>query len=122
MKLSARIGKQRQNRRFRVRNRIRATSTRPRLSVHRSNKHIYAQIIDDQAGVTIVAASTAEKSVLGEGTSGGNKAAAEAIGKLIAERATGKGLKEVVFDRGQYRYHGRIAALADAARAGGLEF
>lgn len=121
MKLSARIGKQRQNRRFRVRNRIRATSTRPRLSVHRSNKHIYAQIIDDQAGVTIVAASTAEKTVL-EGKSGGNKAAAEAIGKLIAERATGKGLKEVVFDRGQYRYHGRIAALADAARAAGLEF
>jgi large subunit ribosomal protein L18 len=122
MKLSARIGKQRQNRRFRVRNRIRATSTRPRLSVHRSNKHIYAQIIDDQAGKTIVSASTAEKSVLGEGTNGGNKAAAEVIGKLIAERAVGKGLKEVVFDRGQYRYHGRIAALADAARAGGLEF
>lgn len=122
MKLSARIGKQRQNRRFRVRNRIRATSTRPRLSVHRSNKHIYAQIIDDQAGKTLVSASTAEKSVLAEGANGGNKAAAEVIGKLIAERATGKGLKEVVFDRGQYRYHGRIAALADAARAAGLEF
>ena len=122
MKLSARIGKQRQNRRFRVRNRIRATSTRPRLSVHRSNKHIYAQIIDDQAGKTLVSASTAEKSVLAEGANGGNKAAAEAIGKLIAERATGQGLKEVVFDRGQYRYHGRIAALADAARAAGLEF
>jgi large subunit ribosomal protein L18 len=122
MKLSARIGKQRQNRRFRVRNRIRATSTRPRLSVHRSNKHIYAQIIDDQAGVTLVSASTAEKSVLAEGANGGNKAAAEAIGKLIAERAVGKGVKEIVFDRGQYRYHGRIAALADAARANGLEF
>ncbi|MDB5387419.1 MAG: rplR [Planctomycetaceae bacterium] len=122
MKLSARIGKQRQNRRFRVRNRIRATSTRPRLSVHRSNKHIYAQIIDDQAGKTLVSASTAEKSVLAEGANGGNKAAAEIIGKLIAERATEKGLKEVVFDRGQYRYHGRIAALADAARAAGLEF
>lgn len=122
MKLLARIGKQRQNRRFRVRNRIRATSTRPRLTVCRTNKHIYAQIINDQIGATLVSASTAEKTALSEGANGGNKAAAEIIGKLIAERAVSKGIKEVVFDRGQYRYHGRIAALADAARAGGLDF
>lgn len=122
MNLLARIGKQRQNRRFRVRNRIRATSTRPRLSVCRTNKHIYAQIINDQLGTTIVSASTAEKSVLGDGSHGGNKAAAELIGKLIAERAISKGIKDVVFDRGQYRYHGRIAALADSARSGGLNF
>lgn len=120
MKLSARIGLQRQNRRFRVRNRIRATATRPRLSVFRSNKHIYAQIIDDAGSKTLVSASTAEK-LDGVGN-GGNKAAAEAIGKLIASRAIEKGVKEVVFDRGQYRYHGRIAALADAAREGGLVF
>ena len=122
MKLSARIGLQRQNRRFRVRNRIRATASRPRLSVFRSNKHIYAQIIDDAAGKTLASASTAEKEALSDGANGGNKAAAEAIGKLIATRAVEKGIKAVVFDRGQYRYHGRIAALADAARAGGLEF
>lgn len=122
MKLSARIGLQRQHRRYRVRNRIRATTTRPRLTVFRSNKHIYAQVIDDAAGRTLVSASTAEKEALSAGAQGGNKAAAEAIGRLIATRAIEKGLKEVVFDRGQYRYHGRIAALADAARAGGLEF
>lgn len=122
MKLSARIGLQRQNRRFRVRNRIRATATRPRLTVFRSNKHIYVQIINDADGKTLVSASTVEKQVLTEGTNGGNKAAAVAIGTLIASRAIEKGVKEVVFDRGQYRYHGRIAALADAARAGGLEF
>jgi len=122
MNLLARIGKQRENRRFRVRNRIRATSTRPRLSVCRTNKHIYAQLINDQSGTTIVSASTAEKSVLEAGSNGGNKAAAEVIGKLIATRAIEKGIKAVVFDRGQYRYHGRIAALADAARAGGLDF
>ncbi len=122
MKLSARIGLQRQNRRYRVRNRIRATTTRPRLTVFRSNKHIYAQIIDDAGGQTLVSASTAEKQNLTDIGNGGNKAAAEAIGKLIASRAVEKGVKEVVFDRGQYRYHGRIAALADAARAGGLEF
>lgn len=122
MKLSARIGVQRQKRRYRVRNRIRATTTRPRLTVFRSNKHIYAQVIDDANGRTLVAASTVEKAVLSEGANGGNKSAAEAIGKLIATRAIEKGVKEVVFDRGQYRYHGRIAALADAAREVGLEF
>ena len=122
MKLSARIGLQRKNRRFRVRNRIRATTSRPRLSVFRSNKHIYVQIIDDASGKTLVSASTAEKTAADGLSHGGNKSAAEAIGKLIATRAVEKGVKEVVFDRGQYRYHGRVAALADAARAGGLEF
>ena len=122
MKLSARIGLQRQNRRFRVRNRIRATATRPRLTVFRSNKQIYVQLINDADGKTLAEASTVEKEALAAGANGGNKAAAEAIGKLIAARAIEKGVKEIVFDRGQYRYHGRIAALADAARAGGLEF
>lgn len=121
MKLTDRVQHQRQNRRFRVRNKIRATADRPRLSVFRSNKHIYAQIIDDRAGQTLVSCSTAEDSVLGEGA-GGNKAAATKVGQLLAQRALEKGLKSVVFDRGQYRYHGRIAALADAARQGGLEF
>lgn len=122
MKLSARIGLQRQNRRFRVRNRIRATTTRPRLTVFRSNKHIYVQIIDDSVGKTLVSASTAESQNGVEVKNGGNKAAAESIGKLIATRAVEKGVTQVVFDRGPYRYHGRIAALADAARAGGLDF
>lgn len=122
MKLSARISLQRKNRKFRVRNHIRATASRPRLSVHRSNKHIYAQIIDDAQGKTLAFASTAEKSTLAEGAHGGNKSAAEAVGKLIATRAIEKGVKEVVFDRGHYRYHGRIAALAEAAREGGLDF
>lgn len=122
MKLQERVQSQRQKRRFRVRNKIRATADRPRLSVFRSNKHIYAQIIDDANGKTLVSASTVEKSSLGEGVAGGNKAAAETIGKLLAQRALEHGLKSVVFDRGQYRYHGRIAALAEAARQGGLEF
>jgi len=120
MRLSERITKQRQNRQFRVRNRIRKTAGRVRLSVFRSNKHMYAQIIDDTTGHTLAAASTAEKGLV-EG-SGSNKAAAEKVGQTIAARALEKGIKQVVFDRGQYRYHGRVAALADAARSGGLEF
>ncbi|HVV99890.1 MAG TPA: 50S ribosomal protein L18 [Planctomycetaceae bacterium] len=122
MKLTQRISKQRQLRRFRVRNRLRATSGRLRLSVHRTNKHIYAQIVDDEAGRSLVSASTAESEVLGADENGGNKAAATKVGQVLAARAIEKGIKQVAFDRGQYRYHGRIAALADAARAGGLEF
>ena len=122
MKLTQRISKQRQLRRFRVRNRLRATSGRLRLSVHRSNKHIYAQIIDDQVGHSLVSASTAESEICGADESGGNKAAATKVGQVLAARALEKGIKQVAFDRGQYRYHGRLAALADAARAGGLEF
>jgi large subunit ribosomal protein L18 len=122
MKLTQRIAKQRQNRRFRVRNRIRQTSTRPRLTVFRSNKHMYAQIVDDAAGQTRVSASTAETSVRGDSKFGGNTAAATKVGQTLAARALEKGIKQVVFDRAQYRYHGRVAALAEAARAAGLEF
>ena len=95
---------------------------RPRLSVHRSSKHIYVQIIDDSKGETLAAASTLEKDVAGKGASGATVSAAEQVGKLVAERAKKKGLSDVVFDRGGYIYHGRIKALADAAREGGLNF
>ena len=95
---------------------------RPRLSIHRSSKNIYAQIIDDAKGVTVAAASTLEKDVRGNGNTGADTAAAAAIGKLVAERATKAGVKEVVFDRGSFLYHGRVKALADAAREAGLSF
>ncbi|GGH07716.1 50S ribosomal protein L18 [Glycocaulis albus] len=95
---------------------------RPRLSVFRSSKHIYAQIIDDQNGATLAAASTLEADVRGGKPAGANVEAAAAVGKLVAERAKAKGLTDVVFDRGGYIYHGRIKALADAAREGGLNF
>jgi len=95
---------------------------RPRLSVFRSERHIYAQIIDDLKQVTVAAASSLEKDMRARLRSGGNKTAAGEVGKTIAERALAKGIKEVVFDRGAYRYHGRVKALADAARAGGLKF
>ena len=111
------IARQRQRRRFRVRNRIKRDSTRPRLSVFRSHKHIYAQVIDDGQGRTLVAASTADKDLTGYG---GNRTAAEAVGKTLAERALAAGIKEVAFDRREYQYHGRVAALAEAARQAGL--
>ena len=95
---------------------------RPRLSVFRSSKNIYAQIIDDTKGVTVAAASSLEKDLKGTIKTGADKAAAAAIGKLIAERAIKAGVKEVVFDRGGFAYHGRIAAVAAAAREAGLEF
>jgi large subunit ribosomal protein L18 len=110
-------------RRRRIHTRIRATvkgtPERPRLAVFRSLKHIYAQVIDDRAGRTLAAASSAETSAT---ANGGNVAGAKEIGKLVAERATQAGIKQVVFDRGGYLYHGRIKALADAAREAGLEF
>jgi large subunit ribosomal protein L18 len=99
-----------------------AAGTRARLSVFRSSKHIYVQLIDDVKGETLAAASTLEKPMRGEGKKGADIAAAKAVGKLIAERAKEKGIKDVVFDRGGYLYHGRIKALADAAREGGLNF
>jgi len=102
----------------RLRQRLAGSPERPRLNVYRSLNHIYAQVIDDTTGATLVAASTAKKGQ----TTGGNVASARDIGKLIAERATEKGIKKVVFDRGGYLYHGRIKALADAAREAGLEF
>ena len=98
------------------------TSGRARLSVFRSSKHIYAQLIDDVKGTTMAAASSLEKTMREGAKTGANIAAAKAVGKLIAERAKEKGIKDVVFDRGGYLYHGRVKALADAARAGGLKF
>jgi len=102
----------------RIRRRVKGTEERPRLAVFRSVKHIYAQVIDDGKGHTVAHASSNEKSA----GNGGNLAGAKAIGKLIAERAKDKGIKAVVFDRGGYLYHGRVKALADAAREAGLEF
>ena len=99
-----------------------AARGRTRLSVFRSSKHIYAQLIDDVKGTTLVAASSLEKPMRESAKSGANIAAAKAVGKLIAERAKEKGIKDVVFDRGGYIYHGRVAALADGARKGGLDF
>ena len=95
---------------------------RPRLSVFRSGRHIYAQVIDDGVGRTLAAASTLDKGLRGDLKTGADKAAAAAVGKLVAERALAAGVKEVVFDRGAFIYHGRIKALADAAREGGLAF
>jgi large subunit ribosomal protein L18 len=110
-------------RKTRVRRTLKArASGRPRLSVHRSSKHIYAQIIDDAAGTTLASASTMEKDLRSSLKTGANKDAAAAIGKLVAERAVKAGVKEVVFDRGGYLFHGRVKALADAAREGGLSF
>ena len=103
----------------RIRKKLTGTKERPRLAVYRSVSHIYAQIIDDSKGATLVSASSVDK---GGRTNGGNVAAAKAIGKLVAERAKEKGVTTVVFDRGGYQYHGRIKALADAAREAGLEF
>jgi large subunit ribosomal protein L18 len=103
----------------RIRHKIAGTSERPRLAIFRSVAHIYAQVIDDSKGVTLVSASSVDKAAK---TNGGNVAAAKAIGKLVAERAKDKGVTKVVFDRGGYTFHGRVKALADAARAAGLEF
>ena len=102
----------------RIRQKLAGTAERPRLNVYRSLNHVYAQVVDDQKGETLVAASTLEA----KSKTGGNVAAAREIGKAIAEKAVAKGIKQVVFDRGGYLYHGRVKALADAARAAGLEF
>jgi large subunit ribosomal protein L18 len=102
---------------LRVRKTVQGTTERPRLAVFRSTKHIYVQIIDDLSGRTIASAST-----VADKPSGAKKSAAEAVGKLIAERAKAAGIDTVVFDRGGFRYHGRVAAIADAARAAGLKF
>ena len=95
---------------------------RPRLSVHRSSKHIYAQVIDDARGHTVAAASSLEKELKGQLKTGADKAAAAAVGKLLAQRAAKAGVTKVVFDRGGFKYHGRVKALADGAREGGLSF
>ncbi|MCR5833757.1 MAG: 50S ribosomal protein L18 [Selenomonadaceae bacterium] len=119
MLLKADKNKTRQKRHLRVRNRVAGTAERPRLNVFRSLAHIYAQVIDDEKGMTLVAASTLDKDFTGNG---GNIAAAKAVGAAIAKKALAKGITEVVFDRGGYIYHGRVQALAEAAREGGLKF
>ncbi len=106
----------------RVRKKISGTAARPRLDVFRSLSHIYAQIIDDEKGVTLVAASTLDKAIKDKIDFGGNVEAAKEVGKLVAEKALEAGITEVVFDRGGYPYHGRVKALADSAREAGLKF
>src|SRR5207245_10326636 len=106
----------------RIRKKISGTSARPRLSIYFSGKHVYAQVIDDDAGKTLIAASTAEKDVLGKNKAAANRASAEVVGKVIAERAVGKKIDKVVLDRGGLQYQGKVKALADAAREGGLKF
>ncbi|GMA50446.1 50S ribosomal protein L18 [Alicyclobacillus contaminans] len=112
----------RKRRHLRVRKRVSGNADRPRLNVYRSNKHIYAQVIDDVSGTTLVSASTLDKELRDAVSNGGNVEAARKVGELVAKRALEKGLKSVVFDRGGYLYHGRVQALADAAREAGLEF
>lgn len=116
------ILRQRLRRRHRVRRFIRGTAERPRLSVFRTDRHIYAQVIDDASGRTLASASSRDKQLRDALSFGGNKQAAEAIGRAVAERAKAAGVTQVCFDRGEFKYHGRVAALADAARAAGLDF
>jgi len=111
----------RERRRMRVRKKVYGTAARPRLNVFRSLKHIYAQVIDDDRGITLVAASSLSPELRGK-VNGGNIEGAAAVGRLIAEKAKAKGINKVVFDRAGYLYHGRVKALADAARENGLEF
>jgi large subunit ribosomal protein L18 len=113
---------QRQRRAFRVRKRTRGTQERPRLCVTRTHKHISAQIIDDLEGKTLASASSRDKSIAAKLKYAGNQAAAQVVGKALAERAVQAGISAVCFDRGPYKYHGRVAALAGAAREGGLQF
>lgn len=106
----------------RIRNKFNGTAERPRLAVFRSEQHIYAQIIDDTKGITLAAASTVEKDIKAQINAGSNVEAAKVVGEAIAKKALAKGIDKVVFDRGGFLYHGRIAALADAAREAGLQF
>jgi large subunit ribosomal protein L18 len=106
----------------RMRKRIAGTAERPRLCVHRSTRHIRAQVIDDASAHTIVSASSLDKDVRAQIKGGGNVAASKIVGKIVAERARAKGIENVVFDRGGYQYHGRVQALAEAAREAGLKF
>jgi large subunit ribosomal protein L18 len=114
--------KRQERRRFRVRNKIKGTAERPRLTVFRSSKHIYAQLIDDLTGQTLAAASSLMPELHGTTPYGGNTKAAKAVGQKLAEVAKSRGIDKAAFDRGHYRYHGRIKALADGARESGLQF
>jgi large subunit ribosomal protein L18 len=122
MKHERQVLKQRSRRGLRVRNRLKRHASRPRLSIFRSRQNVYAQIIDDGQCKTLASASTRDKQLREEIRYGGNKTAAAAVGKAIAQRAIEAGIKEVVFDRREYKYHGRVAALAEAAREAGLVF
>ena len=122
MKQSKVINVRRWRRKNRVRKKLRGTTDCPRLSVFRSNKHVYCQLIDDSQGKTLASASSRDKDLRGGVKYGGNSDAAQAVGKAIAERGQAAGVTRVKFDRGVYKYHGRVAALADAAREGGLQF
>jgi large subunit ribosomal protein L18 len=106
----------------RIRKNLKGTTARPRLCVFRSNKHIYAQIVDDEKGTTLTAASSLDADTKGRVKNGGNVTAAKAVGQMVAQRALEKGINAVLFDRGGYIYHGRVKALADAAREAGLKF
>jgi large subunit ribosomal protein L18 len=112
----------RDKRHFRLRRWVRGSAQRPRLAVFRSLGHIYAQLVDDDTGTTLLAVDSRSKAFLGTHRTGGNVAAAKAVGELLAQKAKAGGINQVVFDRGGYKYHGRVKALADAARAGGLVF
>jgi len=114
--------KKREQRHLRVRKTVHGTPERPRLNVYRSLNHIYAQVIDDTVGKTLVSASTLDKDIKDKLSSTGNKEAARVVGKVVAERALKKGIETVVFDRGGYIYHGRVKELAEGAREGGLKF
>lgn len=116
------IGIQRRRRRLRVRRQVKSNSDRPRLSVFRSHKHIAVQLIDDEQGRTLASAASSDKQLRGKVGYGGNRDAAKLVGEAIAQKALAAGIKEVAFDRREYKYHGRVAALADAARAAGLNF
>lgn len=116
------VNKQRWRRTNRTRKKVRGSAEVPRLSVKRSNKHLYCQLIDDDAGLTIASASTRDKSLTGDVSYGGNCDAAKVIGTALAERAKKAGVTEVRFDRGPYKFHGRVAELANAAREAGLKF
>ncbi len=105
-----------------VRKRLHGTPARPRLAVFRSSKHIYAQVINDDNGTTLASASTLDAAIRGDAAYGGNKAAAAIVGRVVAERAKEAGIDKICFDRRSYKYHGRVQALADAARAAGLQF
>jgi large subunit ribosomal protein L18 len=118
--MSQKISDGRRRRHLRVRKKVRGTAQRPRLAVFRSSKHVYAQVIDDVAGRTVASASTMETTARTGAT--GTVAAAKSVGERVAERAKAAGIDTVVFDRGGFKYHGRVAAVADGARSGGLEF
>lgn len=122
MDKNKKLNQQRRRRRYHVRNKLRGTAEQPRLSVYRSLKHFSCQVVDDQAGKTLAAASTRDSAVGEQVANGGNCDAAALVGKAIAERASAAGIRSVKLDRGHNRYHGRVKAFADAAREGGLEF